>query len=96
MKRFREFCRICYENGAISGYICLLTSVGLLIASFFVPPVGDINSSVLQAVAELFAFATLWRLPNIIASINHGKSLTVQHGNTSVTVASDKEEEEEK
>ena len=94
MKRFREFLNISYENGAISGYICLLTSVGLLIASFFVPPVGDINSSVLQGVAELFAFATLWRLPNIIAASNHGKSLTVQHGNTIVTVSSKEEEEE--
>lgn len=95
MKRFREFLSICYENGAISGYICLLTSVGLLIASFFVPPVGDINSSVLQGVAELFAFASLYKLPNIIESIKHGHSVKFSAGGVDVTVASDKEEEEE-
>lgn len=95
MSKFKQFWENAKKEGAIGGFISLLASVFLLIASFFVPPVGEINSSVLQGVAELFAFATLWKLPNIIATVQDGKSITLSHGNTSVTVASRDEEDEE-
>lgn len=80
-------------DGAIAGWITLLVSVGLLIASFIVPPLGVISPSVLQGVAELFAFATLFKLPNIIQSISDGKQVTLQHGSTTVTVGSREDEE---
>ena len=79
-------------DGAIAGWITLLVSVGLLIASFIVPPLGVISPSVLQGVAELFAFATLFKLPNIIQSISDGKQVTLQHGSTTVTVGSREDE----
>lgn len=82
-------------DGAIAGWITLLVSVGLLIASFIVPPLGVISPSVLQGVAELFAFATLFKLPNIIQSISDGKQVTLQHGSTTVTVGSREDEENE-
>lgn len=82
-------------DGAIAGWITLLVSVGLLIASFVVPPLGVISPSVLQGVAELFAFATLFKLPNIIQSISDGKQVTLQHGSTTVTVGSREGEENE-
>lgn len=82
-------------DGAIAGWITLLVSVGLLIASFVVPPLGVISPSVLQGVAELFAFATLFKLPNIIQSISDGKQVTLQHGSTTVTVGSREDEENE-
>lgn len=80
-------------DGAIAGWITLLVSVGLLIASFIVPPLGVISPSVLQGVAELFAFATLFKLPNIIQSISDGKQVTLQHGSTTVTVGSREDDE---
>ena len=95
MEKLKHYLMICEQDGAISGYICLLVSVGLLIVSFFIPPKGQIDPSVLQGVAELFAFAFLFKLPNIIASVKDGKSLTVQHGNTSLTVTGEKKEKEE-
>ena len=64
-----------------------------MITSFFVPPMGEISPSVLQGVAELFAFAALFRLPNIIASIKDGKQVILTHNGTSVTVTSKEEEE---
>ena len=96
MNKIKIFWDICKLDGAIAGWITLLVSAGLLIASFIVPPLGIINPSVLQGVAELFAFATLFRLPNIIQSISDGKQVTLQHGSTTVTVGSREEEEEEK
>ena len=94
-KRLKIFWEICRMDGAIAGWITLLVSVGLLIASFVVPPLGVISPSVLQGVAELFAFATLFKLPNIIQSISDGKQVTLQHGSTTVTVGSREGEENE-
>ena len=97
MNKIKIFLEVCRADGAIAGWITLLVSVGLLIASFIVPPTGVIDSSVLRGVGELFAFATLFKLPNIIQSISDGKQVTLQHGSTTVTVGSrDEEGEEEK
>lgn len=63
--------------------VCLLVSGGLLVAGFLVPPTGVIDPSVLTAVGELFAFAALSQLPFVIAS---GKGITLNHGNTSISV----------
>lgn len=93
MEKLNQFWDICKQDRAAGGWLALLTSVFLLVTSLFLPPKGEIDPSVLQGVSLLFAFATLFKLPNIIQSIADGKSLTVQHGNTSVTVASREEEE---
>ena len=63
--------------------VCLLISAALLVAGFLVPPTGVIDPSVLTAVGELFAFAALSQLPFVIAS---GKGITLNHGNTSISV----------
>ena len=94
MSKFKQFWNICKADGAIGGWICMLTAVFLLITSLFIPPLGIIDSSVIAGVGELFAFAALFKLPNIIQSISDGKSVTVAHGSTSVTVASRDEEDE--
>lgn len=64
-------------------WVCLVTSIGLTIGSFFVPPMGIIDGSVLAAVGELFGFATL---ATVIDAIKKGSDVTVQHNNTSLTV----------
>ena len=63
--------------------VTLTVSVGLIVAGFIVPPTGVIDGSVLTAVGELFAFAALSQLPFVIAS---GKGITLNHGNTSISV----------
>lgn len=47
-------------------WVCLITSVSLVIAGFFVPPMGVIDGSVLKAVGILMGFAVLAQLPVII------------------------------
>lgn len=65
-------------------YQCMLIFNALLIlVSFFLPPVGVIDSSVLTAVGELGGFALLGMLPGIIKS---AKNIKVQKGNTSFEV----------
>ena len=59
------------------------SSVGLLIASFIVPPTGVIDPSVLAATGEIAGMAAIG---TIIFAIEKGVDAHVQHGNTSVTV----------
>ena len=95
MNKVKQFYAICKADGAVGGWVCLLTAAVLLVTSLFMPPRGVIDSTVIAGVGELFAFAALFRLPNIIQSISDGKSVTVAHNGTSVTVASRDEEDVE-
>lgn len=66
-----------------SFYICLIFAIGLLIASFVVPPMGVISPSVLTAVGEIFAFATLG---TVIEAIHRGVDAKLTHGNTEINL----------
>lgn len=71
--------------------LALLTAVtvGLLVASFIVPPTGVIDPSVLKAAAEIFGFATLFVVRE---AIKEGLSVKATHGNTTIEVGRDEEE----
>lgn len=60
-----------------------LVAVGLIITSFFVPPTGVIDDSVLMATGELFGFAALG---TVVKAIDKGVDARVQHRNTSLTI----------
>lgn len=67
-------------------------SVLLIVLSFFIPPLAVVDGSVLAATGELFAFAALGA---VIHAIDTGKTATIQHGSTSLTVKEIDEEETE-
>lgn len=69
-------------------YISQCISVFLIVASFWVPPLGTIDSSVFGAIGELFAFPALLGFYNIVMS---GKSATITKGNTRIDVNKDEE-----
>lgn len=50
----------------IAFWLTLVTSIGLVIAGFCVPPTGIIDGSVLKSVGLLLGFATLAQIPIII------------------------------
>lgn len=60
-----------------------LVAIGLIITSFFIPPMGLIDGSVLAATGEIFAFAALG---TVIKAIDKGVDAQVQHNNTTITV----------
>ena len=64
-------------------YVFSIIAIGLLIASFLVPPLGTISPSVLEGVAEIFAFASLG---TVIKAINKGIDAKVRHGDTTLTI----------
>lgn len=67
----------------VAFYLISTAAVSMLIASFIVPPTGVIDSSVLAAAGELFAFASL---TIILIAIDKGIDAKVQHNNTTITI----------
>lgn len=65
---------------------CLVASLALFVGSFFCPPVGSIDPSVLQAAAILLAFATLGVAGQNLAN---GKDVLFQKGDLSVKIDDD-------
>lgn len=63
--------------------ITTFVSIGLLIAGFFVPPMGVIDGSVLKAGGILLGFATVAQVP-VLA--RRGTDVTIQHGQTKLSV----------
>lgn len=68
---------------------CLVASVAMFIGSFFCPPVGSIDASVLKAAAILLAFATLGVAAQNLAN---GKDVSFQKGDLSVKIDDDNEQ----
>lgn len=60
-----------------------IVAVGLIVTSFFIPPVAIIDSSVFIGVGEIFGFAALG---TVIKAIDKGIDARVQHRDTSVTI----------
>lgn len=69
--------------------ICLLVSLGLIITSFFIPPLAVVDGSVLAAVGEIFGFAALGE---VAAAIERGHSASITHNNTTIEIKQPEEE----
>lgn len=46
--------------------VTAVVALGLIIASFILPPSGVIDNSVLQAVGEILVFPIIWMIPDAI------------------------------
>ena len=64
-------------------WVCLITAIGLLAASFIVPPTGEISPSALKGGSLLFAFATLMEAREAILE---GFGFKLTHGDTTIVV----------
>lgn len=67
-----------------------LVALGLLIASFIVPPTGIIDPSVLQAVGEILVFPVIWMIPDAIRA---GK--TIKYRDLEIKTEKDENKTEE-
>lgn len=74
-------------------YLTLTISIGLIVGGFFCPPMGIIDGSVLTAVGELLAFATLAQVPQLIESARNGRSIKLSKGDFSAEVKSESEQQ---
>ena len=81
--RFREATKNVTRTTTVLLWIFGLSTLGLLIASFIVPPTGQIDPSVLKGAALLFAFATLAEARE---AIREGLGVKLTHGSTTIEV----------
>ena len=78
--------RFIHSHYLIAFFVTLGVAIGLLITSFLLPPQGEINPSVLRAVAELCFWPAL---AFIAKALQDGKTAKLHHGNTTVVVGDD-------
>lgn len=79
--------------GNIINFSCFLISIILGVISFFCPPKGIIDSSVLMFIAEVGIFSTISRIPEFIKQVadNH-TNLEITKGDTSIKIDGDNDE----
>ena len=96
MAKFKDFIYNSAKNKVLSDWVILLFSIGLFVTSFFLPPRGVIDASVIAAVGETgILYILIFKLTEMIQSIKDGKSVTIKKGETELTVSANKEETEE-
>lgn len=83
-KNLREYWGNSPKWARILFWVFLGLSAALLIGSFFVPPMGIIDGSVLKAVGELQGFASLGVGFECIFA---GMDVTLQNGDTKINVS---------
>lgn len=62
----------------------------LLVAGFVAPPLGDISNNVLIAVAEINGTLAIGA---VIKAIDNGRSASIKHNGTELTISKDSKEE---
>ena len=87
----REFYKNYLENNL---FFWLFSGIGLLliIIAFFIPPTAYIEQSVLIAVGEINGFIALGA---VIKSIDKGRSASIKHNGTEVTITGDEDKQED-
>ena len=76
-------------------HVAMITSIVLVVVSFFIPPYAVVDSSVLAATGELMGGVTLMEFVlNIPKYLEAGIKAKVTHGNTTIAVAADEVKED--
>ena len=88
MKRFWDS----YIRYNIPFFILGGIALVLLIISWIAPPPMQVHESVLQAVAEIFGFASLW---TIVIAVEKGTGASLRKGDVEVEIKEDHNQEKE-
>ena len=83
LARFRAMTRNVRTSTTVALWVCMIASIALMVASFLVPPMGEISPSVLKAGSLIFAFAALMEVREAIAE---GLGVKLSHGDTTVVI----------
>lgn len=78
-----------YHNHAF--WLCLIVSIGLMVTSFFLPPIGIISSSSMAGSSILWAYGAL---ASFNAALDRGVDAKVKHGETELSITNDSDTEE--
>ena len=78
----KEILKVTWESN-IWMRILTISSILLIIASFFIPPLGIIDRSILAAVGELEVFGVLWI---VFHAIEKGTAASFKKGDVEVEI----------
>lgn len=70
----------------IAMWFCTLVAVALLVASWIVPPTGQIDPTALKGASLIFAFASL---AVVREAIKEGLGIKLQHNDTTIEIEND-------
>ena len=87
----REFYKNYLENNRFFIFFSIAALI-LIVAGFIVPPTGQIDSSVLIAVGELNGTLAIGA---VIKAIDKGRSASIKHSGTEVTITGNEDKEED-
>ena len=74
--------------GEIINFSCFVISMILGITAFFIPPKGQIDSSVLMFIAEIGVFATISKVPDFIRAVAQSHTnLEIKKGETTIKIS---------
>lgn len=71
-------------------WLCAIIALGLIVAGFFVPPVGVIDGSVIQAVGEIIGIIAILEVPHCLEKMSH---IQFKHNNTEINMSQHDEDE---
>ena len=73
--------------GDVVFWVCLMVTLVLMLLGFYLPPMGEISPSVLEAVGWLFGFAALAKFCDIVSTaVKAGYDAKVEHGETKIEI----------
>ncbi len=73
--------------GDVLFWVCLIVALVLMLLGFYLPPMGEISPSVLEAVGWLFGFAALAKFCDTVnTAIKAGYDAKVEHGETKIEI----------
>lgn len=78
------------KHYTIAFWLTLVVALGLIIGGFFTPPIGEVSGSVLTSVGEIFLWPTL---AFGAKALEEGKTVSVNHGDTSIEIRKTEEED---
>ena len=87
----REFYRN-YLQSNLFFWLFSIIGILLIIIAFFLPPAAQIHQSVLIAVGEINGFAALGA---VIKAIDKGRSASIKHSGTELTITGNEDDKEE-
>ena len=73
--------------GDMAVWGCLVVTLVLMLLGFYLPPMGEISPSVLEAVGWLFGFAALAKFCDTVkTAVKAGYDAKVHHGDTKIEI----------
>ena len=86
----REFYKNYLEDNSFFHFFSIAALI-LIVAGFIVPPIGQVDNSILIAVGELNGILAIGA---VIKAIDNGRSASIKHNGTEVTITGDEDKQE--